>query len=454
VTLLAAAAGETLHRGLNVPALLIGLALLVTNAFFVAAEISLLAARRVRIEELAESGDKQALRALKALQELSITFSGAQLGITMCSLGLGAIAEPAVAGLLAMWLEPLGWSDGTLGGVSFGLALTIVVFLHMVLGEMVPKNLALAGAETLALRVSRLFGWYVTALRPLIVLLNSAANRLVRLTGVEPIAEIGLVHTPDELHFALRESRRHGQLEAPDARVLTAALRLKEIDAEDAMTPRVDLITIPQHATPGDILEVAARTGFTRLPVTGEDLDNIVGVVHIKDLLIAEPHELRDRTAHDWLRKLDAVPESRDLEQLLRGMQKNRAHVALVVDEYGGTAGLLTLEDVLEELVGEIADEFDGEDRSAKPSDGAWVVPGTFRRDELHRLTDLVLPEGQAETVSGVLTEMLGRLVRRGDEVDVEGWTVRVLTVEGRRAGQVEVVAPVEPDADADPDAS
>ncbi len=442
--MLLAAAADEIHIGLDLPALLFGVFLLASNAFFVAAEIALLAARRARIEDLAEAGDKRAIRALKALQELSITFSGAQLGITMCSLGLGAVAEPAVAGLIASGLEPLGLSDGALSGVSFGIALTIVVFLHMVLGEMVPKNLALAGAETLALRVGRVFGWYVALLRPLIVLLNTMANGLVRLTGTEPVEEIGLVHTPDELHFALRESRRHGQLAAPDARVLTAALRLAEIDAEGAMTPRVDLVTVPSHADPDTILAVAARTGFTRLPVTDSDLDHVIGMVHVKDILIAEEHELRGRTAVDLLRTLSAVPESRDLETLLLGMREQRAHVALVVDEYGGTAGLLSLEDVLEELVGEIADEFDLDERSERSPDGAWVVPGTFRRDELERLTGLALPDGEAETVSGVLTEELGRLLRRGDLLEHDGWRLRVLTLEGRRAGQVEIVAPVE----------
>jgi CBS domain containing-hemolysin-like protein len=313
---------------------------------------------------------------------------------------------------------------------------------------MVPKNLALAGAEKLALRVARVFGWYVTLFRPLILVLNASANALVRLTGTEPIEEIGLVHTPDELHLALRESRRHGHLAPPDARVLTAALRLADIDAEAAMTPRTDLEAVRSDVDADHILALAARTGFTRFPVIAEDLDHVLGVVHVKDLLIAHEDELVGRTAADLLRTMSAVPESQDIQHLLVTMRDQRAHAVLVVDEYGGTAGMLTLEDVIEELVGEIADEFDTEEQAGRNPSGAWVVPGTFRRDELERLAGVRLPDGDAETVSGVLTEEFGRLVRRGDVLDVEGWTLRVLTLEGRRAGQVEVVAP---DADEQP---
>lgn len=438
--LLAAAAGDIGEAGFQPVALAVGVVLLLLNGYFVAAEIALLAARRARIEELAATGDPRAQRALRALQEISITFSGAQLGITMASLGLGAVAEPAVASLLLSWLEPVGLTESTAGIVAFAIALSLVVFLHMVIGEMVPKNLALADAEMLSLRIARSFRVYVTLLRPLIVALNAAANALVRLTGTTPVDELGLVHTPDELLLALRESRRSGTLAPADVRVLSAALRLREIDAGAAMTPRVDLVTVSADDDADEVLRVAAESGHTRLPVVADDLDHVVGVVHVKDLLIAEEAELRGRTATDLLRPLPAVPESRDLEKLLHDMLEDRDHVALVVDEYGGTAGILSLEDVLEELVGEIADEFDDEFEAGRQGEGAWVVPGTLRRDELERLSGCVLPEGEAETVSGVLSEELGRLPRRGDVLERDGWTLRVLTVEGRRAGQVEVV--------------
>jgi len=430
--------------GFDPTALVIGLLLLVANGFFVAAEISLLAANRAQVEELADQGNPGAIRALTALRELSITFSGAQLGITMCSLGLGAIAEPALASLFLVWLEPLGLTPTTASVLAFVVALSIVVFLHMVVGEMVPKNLALADAERLSIRVSRLFGWYVRLFRPLIVALNAAANRLVRITGVEPVEEIGLVHTPDELRMALRESLRTGLIGPGQVRVLSAVLALGDIDAEAAMTPRIDLVTVDEDASIDEILAVAAESGHSRIPVRRADLDHIIGVVHVKDILTADPENIVGKTAAQLRRPMPVVPESLDLDQLLNDMRSQRSHLALVIDEYGGTAGVLTLEDILEELVGEIADEFDPAELAPREHGGAWVVSGGMRRDELERLTGLELPEGETETVSGAISEALGRLPTRGDRVDHNGWTLRVLTVDGRRAGQVEVVAPAD----------
>jgi CBS domain containing-hemolysin-like protein len=441
---LLAVSADAAHATFSPVALIVGAVLLVANGVFVAAEIALLAARRTRIESAAEAGDPRATRALKALTELSVTFSGAQLGITMCSLGLGVVAEPAVAALFAGWLGATALPEGMVPVLAFALALAVVVFLHMVVGEMAPKNLALARAEQVALRLARPFGWYVTAFRPLIVLLNGAANALVRLVRVEPVDEHRLVHTPEELTLALAESRQLGTISAQDARVMDAALSLAEIDAEGAMTPRVDLAALADTASVREVLGLAAETGHTRIPIYHEDIDHIVGLVHVKDVLIRDDAELEALTVVDLLRPIPAVPESRDLEQLMRDMLDDRSHAVLVVDEFGGTAGLLTLEDVLEELVGEIADEFDAEQHARRAEERVWVVPGTMRRDELERLTGLELG-GEAETVSGALVEVLGRLLERGDRVvSDEGWQLTVLSLEGRRAGEVEVRAPEE----------
>jgi CBS domain containing-hemolysin-like protein len=445
--LLAAAAGGG-HGEFSWTAVIAGLVLLVANGFFVAAEIALLAARRARIEERADEGDPRARIALKALQELSITFSGAQLGITMASLGLGAIAEPALAALFQGWLSATPLPAGSHTAIAFGLALSLVVFLHMVVGEMAPKNLSLARAEDVSLRLARSFRAFVFVFRPLIVLLNATANLLVRLVGVEPVDEVKLVHNPDELVLALRESRRHGTVGVQDVRVMTAALRLAEIDAEAAMTPRVDLVAFPDTATGQEVLDRAAETGFTRFPVYHDDIDDIVGLVHVKDVLILDS-DAAGCTLEQLLRPIPAVPESRDLEHLLHDMRADRSHAVLVVDEFGGTAGIISLEDVLEELVGEIEDEFDVSEAVAERSDErVWLVAGTLRHDELDRLTGLRLPESDSETVSGWMTERLGRLLRRGDVVSAApGWQLRVLTLDGRRAGDIEVVAPTPADA-------
>jgi CBS domain containing-hemolysin-like protein len=449
VTALAAAAGGAAHA-ISIPALVLGVVLLFANGFFVAAEIALLAARRARVEERAAQGDRRAIIALHALQELSITFSGAQLGITMCSLGLGAVAEPAVAAVLERLFEMVGIPASIGPGLGFAVGLSIVVFLHMVVGEMAPKNLALARAEDVSLRLARSFRAFVWVFRPLIVLLNASANLLVRAVRVEPVDEHNLVHTPQELVLALRESQREGTVTAQDARVMSAALQLSEIDAEAAMTPRVDLYAVADDAPVTDVLDLAAETGHTRFPVHHGDPDDVVGIVHVKDVLIREPREREGLTVADVLRPVAAVPESRDLTHLLADMRSDRSHAVLVVDEYGATAGLVTLEDVLEELVGELEDEFDPRAVRRRRSQDGWVVDGLLRRDELERLTGLRLPEGDTDTVNGWLTERLGRLATRGDRVEHDGWSLRVLSLAGRRAGRVQVTPPARAEDDAE----
>ncbi len=421
-------------------ALSMAVALLAANAFFVGSEIALLAARRATIEELAEGGDRRARITAGALREITVAFSGAQLGITMASLGLGAVVEPSVARVLERWLEIAPLSTTARHAVAVAIALSVVVFLHIVIGEMVPKNVALARPEQLALRLGPLFRVYMVVFRPLIVALNAAANAVVRLVGIEPRDELSLVHTPDELGLLLRESRREGMLAPQEARVLSAALSLGDIDAEAAMTPRVDLAAIPDDADAAGVLELARETGLTRFPVYHGDLDGIVGVVHVKDVLIRDAEELEGLEVADILRPVPAVPETRELDQLLRDMRRDRSHAVLVVDEFGGTAGIVTLEDVLEELVGEIEDEFDPHTPDVRQvGQGRWIVPGLLRPDELRERTGCALPDGEYETISGFLTERLGRLVETGDEVRIDGCALRVRTADGRRAGEVEV---------------
>jgi CBS domain containing-hemolysin-like protein len=443
---LAAEVGVVLPTGI---ALTLAVALLAANAFFVGAEIALLAARRASIDERAEAGERRAQIAARQLRELPVTFSGAQMGITMASLGLGAVVEPSVARLLerALGLAPL--TPGLRHAVAVAIALTIVVFLHMVIGEMVPKNLALAHPERMSLRLAPFFRVYVTIFRPLIVVLNGTANLVVRLLGIEPKHELSIVHTPDELALLLRESHREGMLAPQEARVLAAALGLREIDAEAAMTPRVDIRAIREDAQASEVLDLARETGLTRIPVYHGDIDGVIGIVHVKDVLIRDVEELEGVTVAEVLRPIPAVPETRDLEQLLRDMRRERSHAMLVVDEFGGTAGIVTLEDVLEELVGEIEDEFDPHvGHVRKVGERRWVVPGLLRPDELAFHTGIELPEGEYETLSGYLTERLGRLLEPDDAVEEGDWTLRVRTIEGRRAGEIDVIGPPGPDSD------
>jgi CBS domain containing-hemolysin-like protein len=426
-------------------ALVVAVGLLALNGVFTATEIALVTARRARIEEAGAHGDRRARGALRALSDLPTAFSATQLGATMTSLGLGAVAEPALAALLLTVFEPLGWASGVSTIVAIGLALTVVMFLHMVVGDMAPKNLAIARAEAVTLAVAAPFRGFVTVFRPLIALLELATRGVLLLLRVQPVAQRDLAHTPEELSLVLAESRRRGTIPPTDARTMDAALRLAEIDAGAAMTPRADVVAIPDDASLGELLDTAASTGFTRLPVYHGSLDSVVGLVHVKDALLAsagtDPGAL--------VRPIVAVPESVDLEQLLPDLLEDRHHLVLVVDEYGATAGVLTLEDVLEELVGDIADEFDAQSMPRRRDARSWDVPGTLRRDELARLTGLRLEADdlETETVSGWLVEQLGRLPRIGDAIEHEGWRLVVRSLDGLRAGDVHIEAPT---ADAD----
>ncbi|MEX2324323.1 MAG: hemolysin family protein, partial [Nitriliruptoraceae bacterium] len=323
-----AAAGVAEPGSFSIGALIIGLALLVVNGAFTATEISLLASRRGLIEGQAEQGDRRAVWAIRALRDLPTTFAGTQLGVTMSSLGLGYIAEPAIAAGLSGLLGSVDVPEATSGIIAVTVALTLVVFLHMVVGDMAPKNLAITHAESVALRLAFPFGVWVIATRPLTKLLDVASRAVLWLLRVEPVAEHKLVHTPEELALVLTESHVRGMIAGQDARMMGAALRLSSIDAEAAMTSRVDIAAVPDSASVTALLDLAAASGHTRIPVYHEDLDHITGVVHIKDALIldANPDQV---TVAELLRPIAAVPETRDLEHLLRDMLDGRQHVVL-----------------------------------------------------------------------------------------------------------------------------
>lgn len=417
--------------------------LLAVGAGFVAVEIGLLAARRSRIEAASEAGDRRAALVLRAFAEPSVTFTGAQLGITLSSLGLGAVAGSALVAPVARVLGPAALPEATAAILAVTLALALLTFLHLVLGELVPRHLAVARSEAVALTLARPLRAFVLPVRPLIRLLNGAAALVVRAVRMEPVDEQQLAHSPGELLLAVSESLDRGTITDTDARVMRAALELAGITAEASMTARVDLAAVPDDATGAAVLELAGETGYTRFPVFHDDIDQVVGLVHVKDLLTSEEVELDTTPVSELLRPIVAVPGSRDLEHLLQDMLERRVHAVLVVDEFGGTAGLLTLEDVLEELVGEIADEYDAEESIDRSGGRYWTVPGTVRRDEVERLAGLVLSGGSAETVSGWLVERLGRLVSVGDRITTEdGWVLTVRSLDGRRAGEVELRAP------------
>jgi CBS domain containing-hemolysin-like protein len=339
----------------DLTALFVAVLLLAFNAFFVGAEFALVSARRSQIEPLAQSGSRMARTTLHAMENVSLMMAGAQLGITICSVGLGAVGEPAVAHLLEPGFERLGVPEGLLHPVAFVVALAIVVFLHVVLGEMVPKNIAIAGPDRAALVLGPPMLGVVTLLRPIIVSLNAIANGTLRLLKIEPKDEVSSAYTREEVAALVEESRGEGLLEADEYDRLAGALGFTEKAVSAVLLPTSSLTTIPRGASAADVEALCAATGFSRFPVQAED-GELLGYLHIKDVL--EPDEQRrSRPVEDkWIRPFAPVATGDLLHEALEQLQRRGAHMARVVEPDGTTIGLATLEDVIEELIGVIRD--------------------------------------------------------------------------------------------------
>ena len=332
--------------------LLVALGLLAGNAFFVAAEFALISARHSQIEPLAATS-KRARTTLHAMEQVSLMLAGAQLGITICSLGLGAVGEPAVAHLLEVPFTRLGMPEALLHPVAFTIALSIVVYLHMVLGEMVPKNLSLAEPERAALILGPPMAGIVRLLKPLIWLLNSLANGVLHLLRVEPRDEVSSAFTAEEVAAMLAESQREGLLDAEEHDLLTGALQYEQVKAADIMIKREDIVSIAQGATTEQVERRVAETGFSRFPVTGADGD-LVGYVHVKDVLDREgDHPVPAKR----IRPLPAIASDETVDDIVGTLQRAGAHLGRVIDTASGDVlGVIALEDAIEELIGEVVD--------------------------------------------------------------------------------------------------
>lgn len=427
---------------MNVTSLVIAVVLLALNGFFVAAEFALLASRRSRLEQHAAEGDRRARHALAGVRELSLMLAGAQLGITMASLGLGAVAEPAIAHWLEEVLHGFGVPDAILHALAFTLGMSIVVFLHIVVGEMAPKSLAIANPERAALRLAGPFRAFTLAVRPFLRLMNAMANAIVRMFGIEPQEELAAAHSAGDLMMLVRESAEHGMLAREQHGLLERALVLSGLDAESAMIPRPDIVAVPGDATLEEVERVASDTGRSRLLVYDGDLDRVLGVLHVKDLLRVHPGESNGITAAAVARPAFVTVESQPIEDLMLEMRDARAHVAVVVDEYGSVSGLVALEDLIEELIGDFEDETDPTGAAGSPRrrpDGTLVVPATLRADEFEDLTGVRLPEGDYETIAGYVISELGRLAAEGDVVNAPKCRLHVVTVEGTRLVELSV---------------
>lgn len=425
--------------------------LTVGNAFFVAAEFALVTVDRALVEERATAGDRKARNVLAALRSLSFQLSGAQFGITVTALLTGYLAEPAIAQLLHPLFEAVPAIDRYADTVSLVVALTIATLVSMLFGELLPKNAALAKPWPIARFTAPFLRGFSIGFAPIIRALNGSANWVVRKLGIEPQEELASARSPEELGLLAAISARAGALPAETARLLQRTIRFGEKRAAEAMTPRVDVVALDATATVADLLRLAQETGHTRFPVYLDTLDQVLGVSSVTDAL-GVPQEEREATlVRAIAREPVQVPESLDLDKVLEALRENHAELAIVVDEYGGTDGIVTAEDLAEELVGEIDDEYDpprdtteAATVTAPSSDLARTVSGMLREDELAEQTGFRMPEGPYETLAGFVMAQLGHIPTEGETVDYHGWQFNVTGVERRRVEQVRVRPPEE----------
>ncbi|MGH7676157.1 MAG: hemolysin family protein [Gemmatimonadales bacterium] len=412
--------------------------LVAANAFFVAAEFALVAARRTRIEAMIRKGDRRAAVVMKALQSLDRYISGTQLGITLASLGLGWIGKPALAGTIEHLFTGLPAPIDVIAteSVAVAVAFTIITFLHIVLGELAPKALALLHPEQTSRWVAQPLIIFTVATNPFIWLLNGTANAILRLFGARAPSERERVHSPEEIMMLVEQTRATGRIDAEDARMIEGVFEFTEKTAHDVMTPRTQMVALPVDLTLEEAADQVAVAGRSRYPVYGESLDDIVGVVHAKDIL-AGLRSAKSNTVRAVLRPAVFVPGTREVEDVLADMKRQKIHLAIVLDEFGGTAGLVTMEDLLEEIVGPIYDEYDrpmAEPRLA-PGESAPLLAGAMPLRDVNATYGLALDEEDYTTLGGYLFGALGRLPKIGDRVAVPGAVFEIVEMEGRRVG-------------------
>ena len=413
------------------------------NGFFVAAEYGLVTVRRTRLQELDAQGSRSARRVLRLLEAPPRFISSIQLGVTLSSLALGAIGEPVVSGLLKRPLDllPQSWHTGVADTISVVLAFTILTYFHVVMGEIVPKSFTLEHPERVALLSAGPISAFHAVFRPFIWVLVRSSAAVLRWFGVRAGSGLALVHSEEELKMLVTASREKGVLEEDEQEMLHKVFEFADKDAVDVMVPRPDVVAVRVDLPVPDMLRLVLAHPFTRYPVYEGELDDIVGVLHVRDLFSAL-HErgLQNMDVRSILRDAIMVPETKPLDELLAEFQRTSNHLAIVVDEYGSVEGLVTLEDLLEEIVGEIGDEFDLPDAGVRRlGRGRVRIGGSFPIDDFNERFGKHLPEDDYHTVGGFVFGELGRVPKVGDSVSFEDARFEVSATDGPRIREVDV---------------
>ena len=412
--------------------------LVVLNAFFVAAEFALVSVRPTRIAELVANGNRAARWVARGLENPDRFIAATQLGITLASLGLGWIGEPALSGLLEPLVKrfPVEIASTVSQTLSAVVAFGTITFLHVVVGELMPKSIALQSPQRTSLLVGRPLAWTTAVFKPLIWALNGTGNALLKLLGIRSAEGSELVHSVAELKMIVSDSAEGGVVADSEEEMLHAVFDFRETLVRHIMSPRTEVISVIAEAGLEEILKTAASTGFSQLPVYQDNLDHVIGIVHLKDLLDAILND-GSSTARELMRETLFVPEAARIDTLLKIFRARHQHMAIVLDEYGGTAGIATLEDLLEEIFGEVSDPFDRDVEIQPLPDGSSLVNGLTTIADVNEHFELKLSDPHYDTIAGYILGRLGRLAKMGDTVVADGARLRVVAMDGRRVSRV-----------------
>lgn len=426
--------------------ILIAVILVILNGFFVAAEFALVKVRATRLDEFVHQKRPFAKTARWLFRRMDKSLSACQLGITMASLGLGWIGEPAFAHLLRPVFGMVGIeSEFVIHTVSFIVAFTIITAAHLVLGEQAPKIFAIRKPEVVMLWCALPMKFFYVLLFPFLAALNTVTSVILRKVGIDGAEEHGSIHSEDEIRVLLSEAHLHGEMTKAEHRLLNAVFEFDDTICRKVMTPRNDIVFFDINDPITENMEIFKETKHSRYPLCDDSLDHILGIVHIKDLLLAQDRE--QINLRDLARSHHQIPESMPISRLLRQFQKDRQHMAFVTDEYGTVVGMVTLENVIERIVGSVEDEFDLEEPEFVPEEsGKFMVQGGVAIETINQKFNLDLDGMEVDTLSGLLVENRGRMLKIGDQVHLEGLTAEVLSIKGERAEKVRLTL-CEPDA-------
>ncbi|EJB55236.1 CBS domain protein [Helicobacter pylori Hp H-30] len=423
--------------------LMVAFLLVLLNAFFVLSEFALVKVRKTRLEELVKIGNSNAKLALKMSQRLDTYLSATQLGITLSSLALGWVGEPAIARLLAALLESMDLKDNSIfiHSMSVVIAFLSITFFHVVLGEIVPKSLAIAKSEKATLFAARPLHVFWVVFYPVVRLFDVIAHFFLRKMGVNPKEHEGM-HSEEELKIIVGESLREGIIDSVEGEIIKNAVDFSDTSAKEIMTPRKDMVCLDEENSYEENIDIVLKSHFTRYPYCKGSKDNIIGMVHIRDLLSRSIFTPKMHDFKQIVRKMIIVPESASISQILIKMKKEQIHTALVIDEYGGTAGLLTMEDIIEEIMGEISDEYDLKQEGVnKLEEGVFELEGMLDLESVEEVLHIQFDkECEQVTLGGYVFSLLERMPMEGDTIVSHGYAFEVLSVDGARIKRLKAV--------------